>query len=140
MEVQNFFKLVSAFDHADVYLIENQPMLVVEATNTHIPIDEFKEIFLKVQEVASEQTIQRVIFDKRKLEVFHQPSMEWYFSQWKEAMLDLGTKTHRKILPNDFSFRQSVKLGRIKIREKYPDLRTDQLDIQYAESLVEAVS
>ena len=138
MEVRDSFKLVQAFEHADVYILE-QPILVIEASSTYIPIGEFKEIFAKAEEVARQQPIQKVIFDKRKLEVFHQPSMEWYFSNWKETLLDMGMKTHRKLLPDDFTFRQSVKIGRMKIHEKYPDLRTDQMDIQYAESIEEAI-
>lgn len=140
MEVRNSFKLVQAFDHADLYVVEDQPILVIEATNAYIPIDEFKKVFTKAEEVVREQSIQKVIFDKRKLQVFHQPSMEWYFSTWKEKILDLGMTTHRKLLPEDFTFRQSVKLGRMKIQEKYPDLRTDQMDIQYAESMEEAIN
>ncbi len=112
---------------------------MIEATNTYIPIDEFKKIFLKAEEVARERSIRKVIFDKRKLEVFHQPSMEWYFTTWKEALLDLGVATHRKLLPEDFTFRKSVKLGQMKIREKYPDLRINEMDIQYAETMDEAL-
>lgn len=115
-------------------------MLVIEATDTYIPIDEFKKVFAKAADAVRENAVQRIIFDKRKLTVFHQPSMEWYFTTWKEELLDQGVKTHRKLLPSDFAFRQSVKIGRMRIAEKYPNLHTDQLDIQYAESLEEAIS
>lgn len=115
-------------------------VLIVESTNTYIPINEFKKIFTKAAEVVQERGIQKVIFDKRKLEVFHQPSMEWYFTSWKESLLDHGMNTHRKLLPNDFTFRQSVKIGRMKIHEKYPELRTAQMDIRYTEDLEEAIN
>ncbi|MGB3778704.1 MAG: hypothetical protein WA960_10130 [Tunicatimonas sp.] len=139
MEVRDSYQLVQAFNYADIYLLEDQPILVIEATSSYIPIDEFKKIFAKAAEAVRENAVQRVIFDKRALEVFHQPSMEWYFTAWKEEVLDHGMKTHRKLLPSDFAFRQSVKIGRMRISEKYPDLRTDEMDIQYAESLEEAV-
>lgn len=139
MSVRDSFKLVKAFDYADIYVVDNASVLVIEATNTYLPIDEFKKVFGKAEEVVQKQAIQKTVFDKRKLTVFHQPSMEWYFAIWKESLLDLGTKTHRKLLPDDFAFRQSVKIGQAKIRTKYPELRIDQMDIQYTESLEEAI-
>lgn len=140
MEVRDSYQLVQTFDFADLYLLKNQPILVVEATDSYIPIEEFKKIFAKAAEAVRENKVQKVIFDKRELTVFHQPSMEWYFTDWKEEMLNEGMKTHRKLLPSDFAFRQSVKIGRMKIAEKYTNLRMDEMDIQYVESLEEAVS
>lgn len=140
MEVQDSFKLVQAFDHADIYVSEDQSALIIEATHSYIPIEEFKKIFTRAEEVVQEQPIQRVVFDKRKLEVFHQPSMEWYFTTWKESLLKHGVRIHRKLLPKDPTFRQSVKIGRLKIQEKYPDLHTQEMDIQYTESLEEAIN
>ena len=140
MEVQDTFKLVQAFDYADIYLVEDQPVLVIEATNVYIPIDEFKKIFTKAEEVARQEAIKKIVFDKRRLEVFHQPSMEWYFTTWKKTLLALGIKSHRKLLPDDPTFRKSVEIGRAKIYEKHPDFPIDQLDIQYAESLDEAIN
>jgi hypothetical protein len=139
MEVRDSYQLVQAFGYADIYLIKDQSILVIEATSAYIPVDEFKKIFAKAAVAVQENGIQKVVFDKRALEVFHQPSMEWYFTAWKEELLDHGMKTHRKLLPSDFAFRQSVKIGRMRISEKYPDLRTDKMDIQYVESLEEAV-
>ena len=140
MEVRANLKLVQAFHYADIYVVEDQPILIIEATGTYIPIDEFKEVFHKAEEVVRKEEIQKVIFDKRKLEVFHQPSMEWYFTTWKETLLGLGVKTHRKLLPDDVTFRKSVEIGRKRIREKYPDLHTEEMDIQYADTLEEAIS
>jgi hypothetical protein len=140
MEAHDTYRLVEAFDYADVYLVGHQPILVIEATSTYIPIAEFKEIFTKAVAVVQENKVQKVVFDKRALEVFHQPSMEWYFSTWKEELLDHGMRVHRKLLPNDFSFRQSVKIGRIRINEKYENLRTHEMDIQYVESIAEAIA
>lgn len=140
MEARDTYRLVEAFDYADIYLVEHQPVLVVEATSTYIPIAEFKEIFTKAVAVVQVNNVHKVVFDKRTLEVFHQPSMEWYFSIWKEELLDHGVKMHRKLLPSDFSFRQSVKIGRMRIDEKYDNLRTHEMDIQYVESIAEAIA
>ncbi|QSE99338.1 hypothetical protein JR347_05450 [Fulvivirga lutea] len=119
--------------------MENTHTLVVAATGTYITIDEFKSIFNYIGELVKSHKITKLVFDKRKLNVFHQPSMEWYFVEWKEKMFDLGLKTHRKILPEDQVFRQSVKIGRQQIAEKYPNGKFNEMDIQYFENLDDAI-
>jgi len=129
------------FKHASVFLVPAQPgTAVVEATANYIPLDQFKEIFNFIGELAATKKIRKLIFDKRKLSVFHQPSMEWYFVEWKEKMFEVGLKTHRKILPKDDVFRQSVRIGRDKINKAYPDRKFHQMDIQYAETVEEAIA
>jgi len=129
------------FKHASIYLLQHQPdTAVVEATASYIPLDQFKEIFNFIGELTSTKKITKLIFDKRKLSVFHQPSMEWYFVEWKEKMFDAGLKTHRKILPQDDVFRQSVRIGRDKINKAYPTKKFQQMDIQYAETIEEAIT
>ena len=126
--------------HVTVYRVADFPhVAVVEATSAYIPIKEFKEAFTSIGEMVARQKITKLIFDKRKLSVFHQPSMEWYFVEWKEKMLDSGLSTHRKLLPADNVFRESVKIGRAKINKAYPNGRFHNMDIAYAESLEDAI-
>jgi hypothetical protein len=103
-------------------------------------MDQFKETFNFIGELVKKEKITKLVFDKRKLSVFHQPSMEWYFVEWKEKMFDLGLKTHRKILPNDEVFRQSVKIGREKINIAHPNGKFKLMDIAYSESLEQALA
>jgi hypothetical protein len=132
--------VVQSFKHALIKSVDSHPhTLIVEATATYIPIDEFKEIFNSIGDIVQARPITKLIFDKRKLSVFHQPSMEWYFVEWKEQMFELGLKTHRKILPADEIFRQSVKIGREKIKAAYPNGKFTQMDIQYAETIQDAI-
>jgi hypothetical protein len=128
------------FRHATVYIVKDAPTTaVVEATTNYIPIDQFKEIFEYVAELTKTEHLTKLIFDKRKLTVFHQPSMEWYFVEWKEEMAGLGMTKHRKILPSDDVFKQSVRIGREKLSKQYPKGKFHELDIQYANSLEEAI-
>lgn len=128
------------FKHADVCLVDGNPgIAVVQATASYIPLEPFKEIFRYVGELTIEQKISKLIFDKRQLSVFHQPSMEWYFVEWKEQMFDAGLVIHRKILPQDDVFRQSVRLGREKIAAAYPTRKFQQMDIRYAETMEDAI-
>ena len=129
------------FKQGIVYLVPEQPgVAVIEATANYIPLEQFKEIFNFIGQLALKKKIKKLIFDKRKLSVFHQPSMEWYFVEWKEKMFDIGLKTHRKILPQDEVFRQSVRIGRDKINKTHPSKKFNQMDIQYAESINEALN
>lgn len=133
-------KKVKDFKHASVFVSMDFPRTaIVEATANYIPLEQFKEIFQFIGNLAAENALTKLIFDKRKLSVFHQPSMEWYFVEWKEKMFEVGLKTHRKILPNDDVFRQSARIGREKINKAYPSRKFHQMDIKYASSMDEAL-
>lgn len=128
------------FDHAEIAKVKSAPgTLIVTATKPFIPIENFKSIFNYIDELAANEKVSKIIFDKTKLTVFHQPSMEWYFTDWKERMYQKGCSMHRKILPNDKMFVQSVTIGREKINSQYPDKIFHQLDIKYADSVEEAL-
>ena len=134
-------KTEQSFKHAILKSVEANPQtLILEATASYIPIEQFKEIFNVIGSIVTEKKISKLIFDKRKLTVFHQPSMEWYFVEWKERMFDLGLKTHRKILPQDDVFRQSVRIGREKIKSTFPNGKYTEMDIQYADTLEDAIA
>lgn len=129
------------FKHALVKSVGSHPhTIIVEATASYIPLENFKEIFAAIGAIIEEKKISKMIFDKRKLTVFHQPSMEWYFVIWKEKMFDLGLTTHRKILPQDDVFCQSVRIGREKIKNNFPNGKYTLMDIQYSESLDDAIT
>jgi len=131
-------QLKKAFTHAKVYYVESN-ILLVKATSQYIPIDNFKEVFKYAGALVKELPIKRFIFDKRELRVFHQPSMEWYFTEWKTKMMEEGLYIHRKVLPDDVVFRESVKIGRKNILRKYPSGKFRELDIAYAEDLERAI-
>lgn len=127
------------FERAKVYISQEHSSAVIIATDTYMPIEEFKETFHKAGAVIAEHQLTKLVFDKRNLSVFHQPSMEWYFVEWKGEMAKIGLVTHRKLLPQDSVFRQSVKIGRAKIDRDYPDHAYHQLDIGYAEDMKQAL-
>lgn len=134
-------ELVKVLRHASVSIIQGQePTLVVTATSEYIPIEQFKEIFTFAGKQIVALGIRKVIFDKRQLAVFHQPSMVWYFVDWKEQMFAHGLKRHVKLLPNDLSFRESVKIARSKINQDFPRGKFHDMEVLYAESLEEAVA
>lgn len=128
------------FRHATIKTIEEYPTVaIVEATTNYIPYEEFKEIFKAIGTLVEQKGITKLIFDKSKLTVFHQPSMEWYFVEWKEQMFELGLMSHRKILPKDDIFKHSVKIGREKILKSHPTGKFTLMDIQYSDNIEDAV-
>lgn len=139
ISTESKLKLQKSFKNAEVYTVVGVPTAVVKATGNYITIEEFKNIFNYIGSVVTDHNITKLVFDKTALNVFHQPSMEWYFVEWKEKMFDLGLKTHRKILPQDEVFKQSVKIGREQIDSKYPDGKFHQMDIKYFNTIDEAI-
>jgi len=133
---------IKQFDYADVAVIGNNSECgLVTATSNYIPIKEFKSIFNYIEcNLVPNFGIQKLIFDKRELTIFHQPSMEWYFTVWKERVYDKGLYVHRKLLPNDPLFEESVKIGRESIERNYPHGKYKLMDIKYAQSIGEAIN
>lgn len=131
---------VHTHQHGKISKVEGKPIAIVTATSTYIPINEFQDMFSEIGKLVEKEKIEKLIFDKRELTVFHQPSMEWYFTVWKENMWDKGLRTHRKILPDNKVFQQSVKIGRDKIKSEHPNLKFNQMDIQYKNDLQSAIN
>ncbi|MGB3181785.1 MAG: hypothetical protein WBB45_10375 [Cyclobacteriaceae bacterium] len=137
--IYNKLELYAAAKRASIFVNRESKFAVVQATDTYIPIEEFQKIFHKVSELIKDSDIGKLIFDKRALKVFHQPSMEWYFIEWKSDMYNYGLVHHRKLLPDDEVFRESVKIGREKIFRENPDLNLEKLDIKYCDTLKNAI-
>ncbi|MGB0521727.1 MAG: hypothetical protein ACPGJS_02145 [Flammeovirgaceae bacterium] len=132
--------IVFESEYAKVYLVEGHKVLICEALKEYIPIENFKYVFLSMAPLVKEHQIEKFIFDKRNLRAFHQPSMEWYFIEWKKQMLEIGLSVHRKILPKKLAwFEQAVQAGRAKIQNDYPDNIIAKLDVQYRNSIEEAI-
>lgn len=134
------YKLAIEKDYGKVFLLPDEKILILELTKEYVPIEEFREIFTETIPLVKEHKIEKFIFDKQNLRVFHQPSMEWYFVEWKKELYELGLIKHRKILPKDQpAFKMAVEAGRAKILAEYPNLIIDKLDIQYKDSIEEAI-
>jgi hypothetical protein len=105
----------------------------------YVPEQNFRELFGRIGEFVKSNSTKKFIFDKTSLRTFNQASMTWYHVQWKESMLQYGLKTYRKLLPHDSFFRKSVEIGRTKITTEHPEFDWNKFDIQYFETLEEAL-
>lgn len=138
-ETQNF-EVAFEERYARVLINLEKKMVICELLADYIPIEDFKETFTQIGSIIKSGDYQKFIFDKRSLRAFHQPTMEWYFIHWKKEMLGFGLKTHRKILPAEKWFEKMVQIAKQQILETYPDNIIDQLDIQYCDSIEEAIN
>ena len=77
-ELSNF-DLVFEERDAKVFANREERIVVCQLLSEYVPIDNFKNIFLKISEIIKQGGYKKFIFDKRSLRAFHQPSMEWYF-------------------------------------------------------------
>ncbi len=124
---------------ARVYSLSEEKIVICELKSEYVPIAHFKDMFYQISDLIKSGLNRKFIFDKRSLRAFHQPSMEWYYIDWKRDMLALGLKTHRKILPPEPWFQKSVAIAKDQIHQHYPDNVIDQLDIRYCDSVEEAI-
>jgi hypothetical protein len=131
--------LLTRFDNrfATISVEVESKTLVCTLKTEYVPMDSFQELFFEIGKIVKAEYIRKMIFDKRTLKTFHQPSMTWYHIIWKEDMYKLGLKSYRKILPEDNLFRKSVEIGRAKIKQDNPQFNFDKFDIQYCETIEE---
>jgi hypothetical protein len=136
---ENNFKLEFEFRYAKVYANSEKGMIICELLTDYIPIDDFINTFNQISAIVEAGKYEKFIFDKRSLRAFHQPSMEWYFLNWKNKMLELGLKKHRKILPEEKWFEKMVMIAKEQILKNNPENIIHLLDIKYCDSIEEAI-
>lgn len=133
------FTLAFEVRYARVLVSPVKRIIICELLADYIPMDDFKVIFNQIGDIVKAGYYEKFIFDKRSLRAFHQPTMEWYFIHWKKDMLEYGVTKHRKILPLEKWFEKMVKIAKLQIFQNYPDNIIDKLDIQYCDSIEEAI-
>lgn len=129
---------VGGNDSISLYYDPEQRIGLAEATEPYIPLDDFMSTFKESSRMVKEFKLTHFVFDKRSLRAFHQPSMEWYFVQWKPKMRDIGLKTHYKILPKEDWFRKCVEAGKEDIKNSYGEEFLQGIEINYVSTIQEA--
>jgi len=137
-EIQDF-DLAFETRYAKVLVSASKRMIICELLVDYIPMEDFISIFQRIGEVVKAGFYEKFIFDKRSLRAFHQPTMEWYFIHWKKEMLEYGVTKHRKILPAEKWFEKMVQIAKAQILQNYPDNIIEKLDIQYCDTIEEAI-
>lgn len=133
------FELLTGTLYADIYVARDRKMIACVLLDEYVPIRYFKETFGLISAEIRKGGYETFIFDKRALRTFHQPSMEWYFLDWKTEMIQFGLTHHRKLLPDLPWFVKTVEIARNPLLSKLPEAVRQQLDIRYCSTLEEAV-
>lgn len=136
------FKFINLFStpYAEVLYCAPLQLIICSATAEYIPIEEFKVLFNNMLQHIKEHPAKHLIFDKRALRTFHQPSMEWYFAEWKPLARETGLTHHYKILPAEDWFVKSVEAGKALIYEKYGRDFLHGIDITYVDDVESVVA
>jgi hypothetical protein len=134
------FTQIFVNEYAEGYTHEDSRIISCVITADYIPISKFKELFEMMSEEIKDGNFEKFIFDKSALRTFHQPSMKWYFTEWKTAMIPFGLKKHFKVLPKLDYFRKSVEAARKPLLAKYPKEILDVIRIEYFETVEEAIT
>jgi hypothetical protein len=125
-------------DSISVSYVASEKTMLVRAEERYIPRATFQETFNELLPLLDQYPSTKMIFDKRALKVFDQPSMVWYHLEWKPLAYAKGVTRHVKILPDDPVFRKSVDIGREKIKREHPEFDYQRYNIVYKENLEEA--
>lgn len=133
------FQNISTGDFASLHYSDELSFVICTAQAEYIPIEEFKEMFLKISDVIKKNPVKHLLFDKRALRTFHQPSMEWYFTIWKPTVSALGLTNHFKILPELDWFKAAVHAGKHDILSKFGEDFLTGITITYVNSTGEAI-
>ncbi len=124
---------------ANSFVEENGDTLLCILKAEYIPIAEFKMLFENMMETVKTGKITTFIFDKRSLRTFHQPSMEWYYLEWKTDALKYGLSRHRKILPDLKWFVKAVEIAKKGLDSRLSSEVRNKLEIRYVDTLEQAV-
>jgi hypothetical protein len=133
------FNLIYDSPYSFLYYNKSLEMALCIAKVNYIPIDNFKGVFLSISDLIEDYPIKHLLFDKRTLRTFHQPSMEWYFAIWKPEIKKKGLTNHYKILPPLEWFAQAVNAGKFEISTKYPKDILAGITINYVDSIENAI-
>lgn len=134
MENLGFTKIFES-EFAACYVFPEKKTIACEMKVGYVPIQNFKETFYALADEIKAGDFEKFIFDKTALRTFHQPSMKWYFTEWKTEMLQYGLKLHFKILPEIPWFKKSVEVARKPLINNYPKEVIDKLRIEYYDSV-----
>ncbi len=134
------FKMEFSNAYAEVYINNKLGIIGCVITADYVPIRHFVETFTQISTFGRTSKFSKFIFDKRNLRTFHQPSMEWYFLDWKTEMVEYGLTQHRKLLPDLQWFVKAVDLARRPLLEKMPASLSEKLDIRYCDTLEQAIA
>jgi len=123
-----------------IYTGTDSNTIICELLLPYTPIEQFMGLLQKKAQIIQNYGCDKFVFDKRAIRGFHQPSMEWYYLEWKVQMFHkFGLAVHRKLFCDEEWFLKCIEAGRAEIKRKDPGSIVHTLDIKVCQTLQEAV-
>ena len=137
---QKDFQMAFNNEYGAIFLNRAESALVLKLKKRFVPFEDFKKLVELTSPYFLSGVYEVFIFDKSDLRAFHQPSMEWYYLEWKKEMYEEAhLDKHIKIWPTERWFQVVIEAGRNKIREAHPDHISNKLVIHYVDNQEEAL-
>jgi hypothetical protein len=123
-----------------IYTCNDSNIIICELLLPYTPMDKFMALLQRKALIIQAYGCEKFIFDKRAIRGFHQPTMEWYYLEWKVEMYHkFGLAVHRKLFCQEEWFLKCIEAGRAEIKRKDPGSIVHTLDIKVSRDLQEAV-
>lgn len=126
-------------DFFNAYLDKKSKAALCVCKQSYIPAEDFINSFNQIADILEKTSLESFVFDKRALRAFHQPTMEWYFVEWKNRIYNYGVNKHYKILPPQDWFADCVEAGKASILKNNPSFEFEKFDIKYCDSIIDAI-
>ncbi len=127
--------------YAKIFTANDANTIICELLLPYTPIDKFMGVLQKKAQLIQAYGCDKFVFDKRAIKGFHQPTMEWYYLEWKVEMYHkYGLSVHRKLFSNEDWFLKCIEAGRAEIKRKDPGSIVHTFDIKVCQTLEEAVN
>jgi hypothetical protein len=69
------FTLVSDSKFAHIQYVEDAFAVILKFKSAYVPIETFKAVLGEIEIFAGKEKVEKIVFDKSNLTVFHQPSI-----------------------------------------------------------------
>ncbi len=123
-----------------IYTSNEANTIICEVLESYTEIEDFKAMLKKKAELIEEYGCDRFVFDKRAIRGFHQPTMEWYYLEWKPEMhRRFGLRVHRKLFTDEVWFLKCLQAGRAEIKRRDPGSIVHTMDIKVVQSIEESI-
>ncbi|MGF1532453.1 MAG: hypothetical protein ACFCUI_02020 [Bernardetiaceae bacterium] len=138
--IQERFTLKHEDEVSRIYTGNDSNVIICQMLQSYTEIDNFKAMLYKKAELIEQYGCDLFVFDKRSIRGFHQPSMEWYYLEWKPEMYRrFGLRVHRKLFTTETWFLKCIEAGRAEIKRRDPGSIVHTMDITIVDTIAQAI-
>ena len=125
--------------YGNVFLLPLQEIVICEFTDAFVLPEDFKKMIEKAIKIASTEVVSRIVIDLRKVQAFHQPSVEWLWAVAAEHLYGKQIIHYCLMLTDEEWYEDLIRLTIGKVNDNHPQNHLEELKIQFCKSFYEAV-